>query len=82
MGSTSLDDAILALGPHAVEPAVFTFNYDYGQDEGFFGVGPSNGPVAGAESRHALENIILPAISSLTSEDAGRLIARLVGPVE
>jgi hypothetical protein len=73
-GVEAFDDAIVELGSYAVEPAIFT--YDSEGDDGSYAV-----PEEGDESdvvaiRHALNEIIGPAISAMTAEDAARLRPR------
>jgi hypothetical protein len=66
MGCTQLDTLIDSLGPHALEGAVLTGNYDNESCE--LAVAPTAEAGAIAVSRHRL-NPIKPLIGDLTTED-------------
>jgi hypothetical protein len=73
-GVLALDQLIVSLGPHAVEAAVFTSDYENEPCE--LVVAPTAETGFTALSRHRL-NQIKPALRELTTEDRKSLVALL-----
>jgi hypothetical protein len=77
-GVLALDELIVSLGPHAVEAAVFTGDYESEPCE--LVVAPTPGAAHSALSRHRLDQI-RPALRELTAEDKKSLVALLTDQV-
>jgi hypothetical protein len=73
-GVLALDQLIVSLGPHAVEAAVFTSDYENEPCELVVAPTPETGFTA--LSRHRLDQI-KPALRELTAEDKKSLVALL-----
>jgi hypothetical protein len=73
-GVLALDELIVSLGPHAVEAAVFTGEYESEPCE--LVVAPTPEAAHSALSRHWLDQI-KPALPELTAEDRKSLVALL-----
>ena len=74
-GVLALDELIVSLGPHAVEAAVFTGEYE--NEPGELVVRSPRPPTAfTAHSRHRVEQI-KPALRELTAEDKKSLVGLL-----
>jgi hypothetical protein len=73
-GVLALDELIVSLGPHAVEAAVFTGEYESEPCE--LVIAPTPETACSAISRHRLEQI-KPALGELTAEDKKSLVALL-----
>jgi hypothetical protein len=73
-GVLGLDELVVSLGPHAVEAAVFTGDYENEPCELVVAPTPETGFTA--LSRHRLDQI-KPALRELTTEDKRSLVAWL-----
>jgi hypothetical protein len=73
-GVLALDELIVSLGPHALEAAVFTGDYENAPCE--LVVAPTPETAFSALSRHRLDQI-RPALRELTPEDKRSLVALL-----
>jgi hypothetical protein len=73
-GVLALDELIVSLGPHVVESAVFTGEYECAPCE--LVVAPTPEAAFGALSRYRLEQI-KPSVRELTDEDKKSLVALL-----
>jgi hypothetical protein len=74
-GVLALDELIVSLGPHTVEAAVFTGDYESEPCELVVAPTPQEG--RSALSRHRLDQI-KPALRELTTEDKKSLVALLM----
>jgi hypothetical protein len=74
-GVLGLDELVMSLGPHAVEAAVFTGDYDNEPCE--LVVAPTPEAAFTALSRHRLDQI-KPALRELTAGDKKSLVALLM----
>jgi hypothetical protein len=77
-GVLALDELIVSLGPHAVEAAVFTGDYESEPCE--LVVAPTPETAFSALSRHRLDQI-RPALRELTAEDKKLLVHLLTDQV-